>query len=208
MTSEWPNYDLYMEQYQKHSRDLNDVLYRMCSELSGHVDRGKVRAKVWLIGRSYASGLERHAVNGLDSIIDALYASRRWLDRNLEDLNRCGLVPADEHVRKVASLHGRVLAALTEYTRGGNQVRSFVSKYLHFHAPIVPIYDSVVVGRLQQRGWYPWSSSWTVRYPTPPDVDREYWRLCVRVARVAEDWKREGLAPTARNIDTYLYFYR
>jgi hypothetical protein len=50
-------------------------------------------------------------------------------------------------------LHGDVTTAISR--RSGNVfLTSFVSKYLHFHSPIVPIYDSIAqatIGKLVDR---------------------------------------------------------
>ena len=65
--------DLSKEQWTKLRRNdkLNDVLYRMCLDMPGHTDRGEVRAKVVVIGRSYASGLERHTGGDVEAVTTA-----------------------------------------------------------------------------------------------------------------------------------------
>lgn len=206
MTSAWPNYARYLRGYDRYSRRLNAVLYGMCETMPTHTDDGAVWAKVWIIGRSYASGIERHAEDGLDPIVGGLRRSARWLDRGLADLRaHDDAVPCHERLVEIAELHGRVARTLAKYTRGGNQVRSFVSKYLHFHAPVVPIYDSVVSAQIRARDWYPWRRAWSEEHPTPEGVDQVYWQHCVRIGRIVDDWRAEDLEPTARNIDTYVY---
>jgi len=41
---------------------LNRVLYEMCEEFPDHKSPEAVRAKVVIIGRTYASGAERHVI--------------------------------------------------------------------------------------------------------------------------------------------------
>ncbi|HEX4785800.1 MAG TPA: hypothetical protein VH350_15775, partial [Candidatus Sulfotelmatobacter sp.] len=51
-------------------------------------------------------------------------------------------------IRELLTIHGLLLKLLTKITNREQLVRSFVSKYLHFHNPNVPIYDSVAAGFL------------------------------------------------------------
>ncbi len=207
MTSSWPKYSRYLRDYDRTSRKLNAVLYKMCEDMPTHTDEGAIWAKVWIIGRAYASGIERHAADGLGPIVGVLRSSARWLDPGLARLRQLEPVPSHERLPQIAVLHGKLAEAVREHTRKGNQVRSFVSKYLHFHAPIVPIYDSVVSVQIRARDWYPWSRSWSASHPTPQGVDEAYWQHCVRIARIVDDWHSEGLEPTARNIDAYVYHW-
>ncbi|MEQ1730720.1 MAG: hypothetical protein ABL982_20310 [Vicinamibacterales bacterium] len=180
---------------------LNRVLYAMCEAAPDHHEHERVRAKVVIIGRSYAAGLERHLAHGLEPVTDALVASRSWLDNAISELRaHDNDEPAATRIGPIAALHGRLLRRLEPTTRNGNSVRSFVSKYLHFHAPVVPIYDQYADAALSD--WYPWK----MRPPgtIPKGVDEPYWRHCVRTAFVAEEWQRLGLGPvTARGIDDY-----
>lgn len=205
MSSAWPHYKQYLRNYAQMSRKLNGVLYDMCERMPSHTDEGAIWAKVWIIGRSYASGIERHAADGLGPIVGALRGSAKWLDPCLRRLVRMDSVPTHQRLPQIALLHGRLAEELGNHTRNGNQVRSFVSKYMHFHAPVVPIYDSVVNVELRARDWYPWSRALSKAHSTPDGVDEAYWQHCVRIALVADDWRSEGLEPTARNIDTYVY---
>jgi hypothetical protein len=44
---------------------------------------------------------------------------------------------------QIISIHVGLLATVQSALRKGQTPRSFVSKYLHFHNPVVPIFDSV-----------------------------------------------------------------
>lgn len=205
MTSAWPNHKQYLRNYALTSRRLNGVLYDMCEDMPSHTDESAIWAKVWIIGRSFASGIERHAADGLGPIVKALRASAKWLDPGLRRLRKMAPIPTRQRLPEIAALHGRLAERLGSHTRNGNQVRSFASKYLHFHAPVVPIYDSVVNVQLRARDWYPWSRSLSGAHPTPHGADEAYWRHCVRIALIAEDWTRERLETSARQIDSYVY---
>jgi hypothetical protein len=65
----------------------NKVLYDICTKYPSHREKKEIAAKVWLISRSYMSGIERHSKKGILGIIeffdkngkaiDALFASLR-----------------------------------------------------------------------------------------------------------------------------------
>lgn len=208
MTSQFPNYDRARREYDLYSRQLNEVLYSMCRDWPGHRNRGEIWAKVWIIGRSYASGIERHADGGLTPVVEQLFQSRRWLDRATLQLRALPAEVSFQSIVTAAVLHGRLLAELLPHMRSGNRPRSFVAKYLHFHGPCIPIYDSVVNARIKSRGWYPWQRAWTTQYPVPAGADPKYWKYCVRLAHMAEDWRAERKNPDARMLDYYLLTYR
>lgn len=181
---------------------LNAVLYRMCEEMRGHRDRGMIRAKVAVVGRTYASGLERHIKGGLDRVATTLLTARPWLDKEISSLRRMrDHEPTIERIAAIATTHARLQRALQAVTRNRNNVRSFVSKYLHFHAPVVPIFDQYA--NLELTCWYRWPPRPEL-VKMPRGVDGTYWRHCVRTAFVVDDWRRLNIGPpTARAIDDY-----
>ena len=60
--------------FMERNQHLNSVLYAMCEESPSHRGRGAIRAKVVIIGRTYASGLERHCKGGLGPVVDVLHS--------------------------------------------------------------------------------------------------------------------------------------
>jgi hypothetical protein len=203
--TDWPHYHDYQDDYARRHARLDRSLYELCEEMLEHRDFGEVRAKVVIIGRSYASGLERHAGGDPDAIVAALVGEKRWLDpavRRLRALADC--VPSADRIENIAAVHKRLQDQLD--TMG--LVRSFVSKYLHFHAPVVPIFDNLANTQLKARNWYRWKEAFDVEHPCGTDVDRVYWQHCVRTARIVADWRNEDLDPTARKIDYYVMRWR
>jgi hypothetical protein len=180
----------------------------MCRTYPGHEDVGGIRAKVLIIGRTYATGLERHTEGGLPTVaaatVAALRGQRRWLDPKLDELRRKSPLPSLENVGALAQVHGRLCQALQTATRDDHVPRSFVSKYVHFHAPIFPIFDSRANNVLKSRAWYPWQRTWTRSRVMPEGADPLYWQHCVRVAHMAADWRNAQLRPTSRMLDVYL----
>lgn len=180
---------------------LNEALYGLCDQYPDHSDRAATRAKVVIIGRTYATGLERH-VESVDDVGAVLYKARSWLDVGTSGLrSKRDHEPAVERIHRIALLHARVQRALGAITRNGNSVRSFVSKYLHFHAPVVPIFDHYASAAMAS--WYRWPPKHEVG-TRPARADESYWRHLVRSAFVVDEWRRLGIAsPTARAIDSY-----
>jgi hypothetical protein len=179
----------------------------MSSKWPTHDDRSEVMAKVVIIGRTYSSGIERHAGEaGLNGVVEELVGQREWLDRKLAELRREGDVPREDLVDELSKVHGRVLGAIQKRTRDGNKPRSFVSKYLHFHAPCFPIIDSLASQQINSRGWAELQSKSKTGQEVPTEADPDYWKFCIRVSRLGAMWAQKNAhhPATARNIDTLL----
>lgn len=131
----------------------NRILYHLCAENFFHQDKEKVIAKVWLIGRAYATAIERRkkkeAINDdfyIDHVAPAFINSN--IDKNLTSLRNFDTVNSDNLSEIVATHYEltKLAESLTDLEK-----RSFSSKYLHFHLPdLFFIYDSRVVSALRQ----------------------------------------------------------
>jgi hypothetical protein len=201
--------DLFAE-YEAKWGKFNSILYKMCRTMPNHVNESEVRAKVVMIARAYAAGLERHVEDGLrgvaEKVVPKLVGAHRWLDADLAQLAGPAKdrVPRLELVETLTRIHGRFLACLDSVTRSGHGPRSFASKYLHFHLPVFPIYDSRTVARIRASGVGRWQRPWTEDHPKHSEADWYYWRHCVRIGYIVECWGRLTPKPTARNLDTWL----
>jgi hypothetical protein len=114
-----------------------------------------VRAKLAVIGRSYSTGIERKvrsdgtqgsAISQLAEYVDR---NHRAVDEVIDVLRGHEEPLTTELLKAIVDGHGKLLRLIEGVTRTGQTPRSFVSKYLHFHAPVVPIYDSVASGALR-----------------------------------------------------------
>ena len=205
------------------SEILNQVLYKMCREFPDHKIPEAVRAKAVIIGRTYASGAERHVIpdsqgDATEPLVKVLINSRRWLDKEIKLINTkyADHVPSVENIKEIALLHGRLLTEFMNVTRDEHGIRSFVSKYLHFHAPVFPIYDSIAKKVIIRRakgdfqGFYPWVHAWTKEFPCPSGADWKYWRFCVRIAKMqgGGEWNSKKFSPTARHLDICLLHWQ
>ena len=204
---DWPRHDKYLALYERHGRALREALYDVCERDLTHDDVGEATAKVWIIARSFATGVERHSKHGLDDVAAKVRAQRKWLDPAIARLRRRSSVPSFDVLPEIASVHGRLTQALTTVTHGKASPRSFVSKYLHFHAPVVPIYDSVAQKNLAS--WYRLGPKLMASHPRPAGAEENYWRFCVRIGLVVDEWRSAGIKPaTALMIDNYAYRFR
>jgi len=121
-----------------------ETLYDVCRRYPRH-DAGAHAAtisKLWLIGRSHSAALERRRAGGPDPYpptADLMAAGGR-LDALLDQM-RALETYSPAHLAAVYTVVGH-LAGLFQETTGQYKL-SLASKYLHFHDPSVPIYDSI-----------------------------------------------------------------
>jgi hypothetical protein len=182
----------------------NNILYKMCVDYPNHTNPEEIRAKIWLIGRSYAASIERRSKKYKKHINDNFYDyvvnefikfnSKNRFDEKLDSLKNKEF--NEETLRGILSLHYQLTKFFKELT--GKEKRSLASKYLHFHVPIFPIYDSrannsikfIVKGKVEE---------------TDLIGDKEYSKFCNKVLFLYEYIKNKtGKSPTLREIDTYL----
>ncbi|NOX46432.1 MAG: hypothetical protein GXO89_05580 [Chlorobi bacterium] len=131
----------------------NEVLYKLCKKNFEHIEDGKIIAKVWLIGRSYAAAIERRR-NKTD-INDDFYISKvaplfknSEIDSLLMSISREKKITV-ENLGIILSVHYYLMQEIKRITE--IEKRSFCSKYLHFHLPdLFFIFDSRVVTALSK----------------------------------------------------------
>lgn len=121
--------------------------------------------------------------------IDRWFTSLKKLSEPLTMLN----------IRKILMLHGLFVNRLMSVTRDKQAARSFVSKYLHFHNPAVPIYDSVAAGLLPSLVALPTIRNFQIR-PVKYS-DPEYADYVRRFAKLYQSVASQGLPVTVRGLD-------
>lgn len=178
----------------------NSILYDLCKNHSSHDDDEKVRAKIWLIGRSYAVAIERRKINRHinDDFYD--YAVKEFIKFNKETnfdekLKEIENLEFDENsIKKILILHSELTNFFKDIT--GLEKRSLASKYLHFHNPLFPIYDSRVKKSLNGivKG--------NIRHEFG---DAEYSYFCNKILFLHKHIKDNfNIIPTMREMDTFL----
>jgi hypothetical protein len=207
----WPSYTAAQDAYGRLWHAYNDVLYRMCAESPRHTVLADVVAKVGIIARAYATQLERHASrDGDGAIIDvatALHHVGDELDERIDALRpRAGHDEALglDTLADLVQLHAWVGERVSSVLRGENSSPSFVSKYLHFHLPAVPIYDSRA--RTVVNGFYPAYGNRNKHLPRIRGADAAYHDFCNRFWSLWSEAERDGLTPSTRRLDQYLLY--
>lgn len=140
--------------YQANWSGIDAELYELCKRYPAHSDSRERNAKLWLIGRTYATGIERKIRSkrtqgsSLNQLSDHLSSHAQDLDCLISQLKTVTEPLTPNKLQNIVQCHGQFLRILRGVTRKGQTVRSFASKYLHFHCPAVPIIDTYVSGVL------------------------------------------------------------
>lgn len=202
-----------IKEYKKACKDyndnwalLNDVLYHLCKDNPGHSSLSVINAKFYIIGRTYASGIERIRRNSDDEnaklrdLAEHVHKNRKSVEPIIRKLLRVKEPLTSKNLAVIVEEHGKFLKILQKGLNGRTP-RSFASKYLHFHCPAVPIFDSVANGELShgQR----WNKNLEL-FAMPKGADRDYYRFAMRFWQYYNYATEKCLKPTARLIDNYL----
>ena len=198
------------EEYRSQWQHADQILYGIARPHCGPCTSAEANAKLLIIGRSYATGIERLIPNDGSNAISCLSAffedNRRRVDSLVSQLDGVKEPLRPEKLKKILCVHGDFVCLLKQLTRGGAAPRSFASKYLHFHCPAVPIYDAVAAQELTCL--YPWRRNPEVFEP-PSQADPEYARFVSRFWRLYRD-ALKAVSPvgqvTVKLLDYYLWF--
>jgi hypothetical protein len=133
--------------YKAGWKPVDDELYNLFRRRPSHRDYSDVYTKVVMIERVYRAGIVR-AFKGKAKAKAEIIVARELIAQ--ADLLEEHLAAFDSHeldrqtALEIVELHGRITASLAPSADAW--LTSFVSKYLHFHCPIVPVYDSKAAG--------------------------------------------------------------
>jgi hypothetical protein len=197
--------------YQENWEALDAALYRLCKDHPGHDSRPSVYAKVFIIGRSYSSGIERlvpktkEQPSGMTHVAERLIAHGRSMDRLFEQLRLISPPMTAAAWEQTVASHGQFVNMLKPIT-AEHSPRSFASKYLHFHCPIVPIYDSKAAWSLSHFDRDP-ESVQTTTLRRNVEADSDYTWLVQQFWNLYEQVLSSGHAQTVKHvkhIDHYL----
>ncbi|MHB8522234.1 MAG: hypothetical protein ACYDH9_15955 [Limisphaerales bacterium] len=193
--------------YKANWEALDVALYDLCKKHPDHQSRGVINAKLWIIGRTYATGIERKIPSkGSQGSSMTQLADYLWMHRNKADTALrllCGLREplTPDKLKVILKAHGQLQQLVKGRLRKGQTPRSFVSKYLHFHCPAVPIYDNVAVASL--RTAYPWKREFEV-FKLHNATDEEYGCFVLRFWRLYHEAKSSAAEVSVKLLDHYL----
>jgi hypothetical protein len=197
-------------EYRSDWKARDDALRGLCKKFPNHQRRNGVNAKLWIISRSYATGIERRIKSAgtqgssMERLADHFWRRRTLIDKIIKELRSLKEPLTTRKLKKIANAHGKLLQVVRKVLKRKRQSpRSFVSKYLHFHNPVVPIFDSVVVKGM--RKLYPHQR--TDRAIQASRVqDRDYREFLGRFWKLYNDVRQSGQMPTVRFLDYYLLY--
>lgn len=193
--------------YERSWRATDEALYSLCRQHPGHADRAGVNAKLWIIGRTYATGIERKIpANGkqggsMTQLATHLLKHARQMDDIFGRLRRLTDPLDPDKLRSILDLHGRFLALIQPVAHRNQSPRSFASKYMHFHNPTVPIIDTYAHAACREM--IHWRKSYCLFDP-PAGADEYYARYALRFWQLYQQVRGAGLEPTVKHLDHYL----
>jgi len=209
----WDNYSPSQIAYDQTWRIYNEHLYSLVEDHPGHHSFPACVAKVGHVARGFAAGLERQAVAGTGGMIPkvawVLHDNAELVDGLINDLQEHandGSDVSSHSLEVVVAVHGQVTNLIGGVTRDGNALRSFVSKYLHFACPGVPIYDSRVTRVIRRVDWYPYRGRAVKVLAAPQHHDQPYFRFCNQFLCLWRDAMAAGIEPTVRSLDQYMLY--
>lgn len=185
------------------------ILYDMCRRWPHHNDLGEIQAKVRIIGRVYATGLERKGEEDkskgiYETVGEVLFKQRNFIDSQLNEIRkfrRFFRISGE----KMLAFHGKLVKLIRDGTDSKRNFRSFVSKYLHFHAPIVPIFDNRASTTINHKDWYPWNKNRNkVLITKKRTYDPVYFKFLNQFLMYFADLQKQRLNPTVRTADYFL----
>jgi len=185
----------------------DEVLYRLCQERPDHQSPNSVNAKLQIIGRTYATGIERNIQtagtqgSSLSQLAAHVLARGREIDAMFGRLAKVAEPLTPGKLATIVAEHGGFVKLLRPVLRSARSPRAFASKYMHFHCPAVPIFDSVASAAI--RKLVPWDRSLAVFDP-PPDADSEYAWFVMRFWSLYEQARRDHPSVRVKLLDNYL----
>jgi len=194
----------YMQSWQA----IDETFYRLCRDHPYHSERPWVNAKILIIGRTYATGIERKVPatgaqgSSISQVATFFYTRHKEFDQWFARLAKVAEPLITSNVPEILTVHGLILERLTEITRDGQLARSFVSKYLHFHNSAVPIYDSVASTCL--RSLISLRAIRDFQILPAEHADSIYADYVRRFTNLYQFIAAQGLPVTVRALDSYL----
>lgn len=186
---------------------LERTLYDLCQQQPGHADRAGSNAKLWLIGRGFATGIERQIKSkggqgsSMQTLCDHVHDNHASIDEVAGLLTSVEEPLDEEKLKAIATAHGRLCRLLRPVLRKGVSPRSFAAKYLHFHCPAVPIYDRYAVWKLTKT--CRWRREFNL-YGKPREADDDYHWFLLRFWQLYQAARAIRPNVTVRQLDMYL----
>jgi hypothetical protein len=192
--------------YQAKWYAVDQELYELCRRRPGQRDFADVYAKVTIIGRVYAAGISRSSRADGDreaAVAEGVVRHAAEMEAVLETL--AGAQFDRVTTARIIELHAHTTRGLKQYT-GERSLQSFVSKYLHFHCELVPIFDSRAEASIGE--FVDWGSVYRIREAVgrPSDWLTRYYNFATAFVALSERIAAEtGAKASVKDIDHMLW---
>lgn len=126
----------YADSVAEYRRDgwklIDDMLYRLCREHRAHDAKSPINAKVHLIGRTYATGIERKVRtrgtqgSSISQVVDFFFQHRKQIDRWFVRLMKIAEPLDILKIRRILLIHGLLTHELAGLTIKNQSAHSYV----------------------------------------------------------------------------------
>ena len=126
---------------------MDEYLYQLCRENPKHDSLLATNAKVFIIGLTFETGIKRQVRSqrtqgsSIAQVVNLIHTHHQLLDHQFHRLSAISEPLTPSKVADILEIYGILVKLLRSATRDQHNVRSFVSKYMHFHNPAVPLCD-------------------------------------------------------------------
>jgi hypothetical protein len=197
--------------YQASWKHIDDALRPIVRQLTW-TTLPDVHTKVVFVDGVYRAGLVRVVGRGATMrCATALLAAAPKLQPSIVTLSAFNGKLNGKAAMAVTAVHGDMLSVLPT-SKKGKRPRSFASKFLHFHDPVVPLYDSQVRNNAPSLLALAGVSNAdfgaaSAKYPRPPGTDTTYYEHVLRVLLLWEALAvvLEPVALTVKGVDHMLF---
>jgi hypothetical protein len=195
-----------IKSYEVSWKPVDNELYGLCRRRASQRDFADVYTKVAMIGRVYEAGVARAWRGEGDpenEIARVLIEQADLIESGLQRLRDRSF--GRQAAAEIVELHGHIARAISHRTKGVF-LASFVSKYLHFHCSIVPIYDSNAQTRIGQ--FVDWDAVTPIRDAMAelPEWARAYRNFVAAfVVLYQRASTKTSLKPTVKEVDHLLW---
>jgi len=207
MRISWNDYKESCADYKKNYELLNQTLYDLCKKHYGHRNLSAINTKLWMIGRTTASGIERmirsKGVQGssLEQLAEHIYKNQRTVESIFRQLSAITEPLTPEKLKIIIIEHGRFVDLLAQKSRKNQPPRSFASKYMHYHCPAIPIYDSYANRELSS---YRWNDRYEI-FERPAGADETYYYFILYFWQLYQEFVKSVNTVNVRFLDSYLW---
>ncbi len=109
------DYSKSQDEYAAEWDILDEALYELCRKNPGHAASDAVFAKVFIIGRTYSTGIERQVKtkggqgSSISQVAERFLSNGKGLDDSLSPLSTISEPLTPEKLQTIVETHGRIL---------------------------------------------------------------------------------------------------